>query len=233
MTTPRSVALVATVVAFGLLPAPTADAQVVTIDEGAFIISRRNQQIGREEFSIRRPPPRSDGVTYVASATVVYDDRRLAPALSTDSFGTTLAYQLERRRGTETEERLSGSVGRARFTARSLTQRGESAREYVVGDGALVLDEDVFHQYYFLALANRIGPVAVIEPRKNSQATMRVQSVGEEPLVIGGTSLRARHLVLTSATQPERHVWVDANNRVLKVSIPEQGILAIREEPPR
>src|SRR5687768_11126912 len=197
MQTLRCVALAATVVSLGLLPASTTGAQVVTLDEGAFLITRRNQPIGREEFSIRRPPPRSDGVTYVASATVVYDDRRLAPALSTDSFGTTVAYQLERRRGTETEERLGGSVGRGRFTARSQTAKGESAREYVVGNGALVLDDDVFHQYYFLALSNRVGAVAVIEPRKNAQVTMRVQSLGEESLVIGGTSLRARHLVLS------------------------------------
>ena len=219
--------------ALALATAP-AGAQVVTLDEGAFVISRGRQPVGREQFSIRRPP-RTDGVSFVASATVVYEEnaRRLSPALSTDSLGAAVAYQVETRQSGETTERLSGTVGRGRFSARSQTPRGESAREYVVNGGALVLDDGIFHQYYFLGLGGRSGPVSVIEPRRNAQMVLRVQLVGEETLDVGGTPVRARHFVLTSAAEPERHVWLDASSRVLKVTIPAKSVEAIREEPPK
>jgi hypothetical protein len=210
------------------------NAQVVTLDEGAFVISQAKQQVGREQFSIRRPP-RSGAVTYVASGTVVYETegRRLSPALSTDSGGSAVAYQVEARSGTETAERLSATIGRGRFSARSQTTRGESAREYVVGDGAFVVDDGIYHQYYFLNLANRNGVVHLVEPKRNAQITMRVQSVGDETIDVGGTKLKARHVTLSSSGEAERHVWVDASNRVLKVTIPSKGIEAVREDPPK
>jgi hypothetical protein len=113
-------------------------AQVAVVDEGSFTISHNGTRIGREEFAIRRTP-NPGGDVLVANATVIYTDRRLSPALQTDAAGAPLRYQVEVSAGADVQERLQGRVGRGRFSAQLRTPRGESAREYVVADGALIL----------------------------------------------------------------------------------------------
>jgi len=203
----------------------------VTVDEGRFIITRSGQRLGTEDFTIRRMggPDRN---SFMAKASVAYDDVHLSPALRTDQDGSPLAYQIEVKAGAELRERLSGQLGRGRFSARVRTPRGESAKEYIVSDGALVLDDEVFHQYYFLARAE-LGTVPVVIPRRNTQVAMRVEMQGKESLSIGGIGVEARHLVVMEPGGARRHVWIDAQGRVLKVMLEESGITAIRDELPR
>jgi hypothetical protein len=216
------------------LPAGRAGAQVATADEGSFTITREGRPAGREEFSIRRTPGGESGTTYVASATVSYTDRRLSPALRADAGGSPIAYQVEVRVGSEVQERLTGQVGRGRFSALTKTPRGESSKEYVVSDGALILDDDVFHQYFFVAQGGRAGSVPVVVPRRNAQLTMRIEERGTEELSVGGQRLSARHLVLRDAAGgADRDIWVDAQNRVLKVEIPSRSVVALRDDAPR
>ena len=216
------------------LPASRAAAQVATVDEGSFTITRDGRPAGREEFSIRRTPGGESGTTYVASATVSYDDRRLSPALRADAGGSPIAYQVEVRVGSEVQERLTGQVGRGRFSALTKTPRGESSKEYVVADGALILDDDVFNQYFFVAQGRRSGTVPVVVPRRNTQLTMRVEERGADEVTIGGRRLAARHLVLRDPTGgADRDIWVDAQNRVLRVEIPSRHLVALRDDAPR
>jgi hypothetical protein len=225
--------LLPTVAAAALcLGAPSsAPAQVVTVDEGSFTITRNGQPAGREDFRIRSTPA-AGAAEYVASATVSLGDRRLSPDLRADARGAPIAYRLETRAGGDTEERLTGQVGRGRFSAQLKTARGESTREYVVSDGALVLDDDVYHQYYFIAISGRTGAVPVVVPRRNVQVTMRVQRQGTEAVDVGGREIDATHLVI-SEPGGDRHVWVDGRGRVLKVTVPARGIIVQRDEPPR
>src|SRR5919206_1544784 len=181
---------------FVALAAPlAAPAQVVTVDEGSFTILRGGSRVGHESFTIRKTAG-PGGDIFVANATVDYDSQRLSPALRTDDSFSPLAYQVEVRSGDAVQERLKGLVGRGRFSAQLMTPQGESAKEYVVSDGALVLDDDVFHQYYFLAqkLRGGAGSVAVVVPRRNIQETMRVQADGSERLAVGGVPLEARQI---------------------------------------
>lgn len=209
-----------------------AAAQVAVVDEGSFTISREGSRIGREEFAIRRTP-NPGGDVLVANATAVYTDRRLSPALQTDAAGAPLRYQVEVIVGGDVQERLQGRVGRGRFSAQLRTPRGESAREYVVADGALILDDDVFHQYYFLARAGRTGLVPVVVPRRNVQVTMRVDNEGADAVVIDGNRLSATRYVMTEPDGSTRRIWVDGEGRVLKVTLVARGITALRDNPPR
>ena len=209
-----------------------AAAQVAVVDEGTFTISHGGTRIGREEFAIRRTP-NPGGDVLVANATVVYTDRRLSPALQTDAAGAPLRYQVEVSAGADVQERLQGRVGRGRFSAQLRTPRGESAREYVVADGALILDDDVFHQYYFVARAGRTGVVPVVVPRRNVQVTMRVDNEGADAVMISGTRIPATRYVMTEPDGAARRIWVDAQGRVLKVTLESRGITAVRDDPPR
>lgn len=218
------------------VPSPS-PAQVSVVDEGTFTITRDGQRIGHETFTIRKTAG-PGGDVYVASATVDVDTQRLSPALRADDSFAPLAYQLEVRSGDEVQERLKGLVGRGRFSAQVKTPRGESTKEYVVSDGALVLDDDVFHQYYFLAqragrLGGAGGTVPVVIPRRNTQVVMRVKLVGPDRVTIGGRAIAARHLVLAEPGGATRQIWVDDAGRVLKVSLDARGLTATRDEPPR
>jgi hypothetical protein len=207
------------------------EAQVTVVDEGRFIITRDGRRIGTEDFVIRRTPG-AGGDMLTGTATVAYEDRRLAPAVRTDPRGAPLAYQVEIRIGPEVQESLRGQVGRGRFSARIRTPGGESAKEYIVSDGAVILDDEVFHQYYFLGMSARTGSVPVVVPRRNVQLSMRVESGGGSEMVeIGGTRVAARHLEVNDPGGATRHVWLDSQGRVLKVTI--NGVTATRDEVPR
>jgi hypothetical protein len=221
------------VLAFSAGAAMPAVAQVTTLDEGVFVISRNGAAVGRESFSIKSSPGGMGGPVVQARATVSYDDRRLTPVLKADSIGSPTEYQLEVRAGANASEVLKGVIRRGRFSATMQTPRGENLKEYVVSEGALVLDEDVFHQYYFLARGNRTGEVPVVVPHRNVQVVMRIENRGNATVTVGGQSLPARALVLVDPAGGNREIWVDAQGRVLKVAIPSRGILAVREEPPR
>ncbi|HSJ65125.1 MAG TPA: hypothetical protein VK922_14630 [Gemmatimonadaceae bacterium] len=211
--------------------AATVDSQVTVVDEGRFIITRDGRRIGSEDFVIRRTPG-AGGDVLTGTATVAYDERRLAPALRTDPKGSPLAYQVEIRVGPEVQESLRGQIGRGRFSARIRTPGGESAKEYIVSDGAVILDDEVFHQYYFLGMSARAGSVPVVVPRRNVQVSMRVQTGGGSEMVeIGGTRVAARHLEISEPGGTNRHVWLDSQGRVLKVTV--DGVTATRDELPR
>ena len=215
------------------LAAPLLSAQVTTVDEGSFTITRQGERIGREEFAIRRTPGAEGQPVLVASATVAYDQRRIAPALRTDSTGAPIAYALEVRAGTEVQEQLKGAVGRGRFSAVTRTPKGESAREYIVTDGALILDDEVFHQYYFVARAARSGSVPVVGPRRSAQVVMRIEDGGAATVTVGGRPLPAHRYTLREPGGGRRDILVDAQGRVLQVEIPALGIVATRDDPPR
>ncbi|MBI2796832.1 MAG: hypothetical protein HYX65_09025 [Gemmatimonadetes bacterium] len=210
-----------------------AAAQVTLVDEGSFTVTRNGVRIGREEFSIRSAPGPNATTIFVAQASAVYDDRRLFPALSARPSGSPVSYQVEVRRGAEVEERWGGSFGAGRVSARITTPRHDAVREFLVADGAVLLDDDIFHQYFFVA--RRRGPrvLPVIAARRNRQELLRIVDRGSQTVDIGGQPLAATTFLATGADGVERQVWVDADGLVLKVVVAAQGLVALRDDPPK
>jgi hypothetical protein len=226
-------------IALSLALSSAAVAQVTTVDEGSFTITRGGtkptDRIGQESFTIRRTRgPGGDVV--VANATVTFDTEHLAPALRTDTSFSPLAYQVEVRTGTDVE-RLRGRIGGGRFSAQLKNAKGESSKEYIVSDGALILDDDIFHQYYFLVQRARnsggSATIPVVIPRRNTQETMRIQAGANEQVRVGTTSVEARHFTIQEPTGATRQVWADTQGRILKVQLDGGGITASRDELPR
>ncbi|GLC26293.1 hypothetical protein [Roseisolibacter agri] len=228
-----ALALVAGVLA---LAAPHgARAQVTTVDEGSFTIVRGGATVGREEFRILRQPA-GGGSEYMARALAAYGDRRIAPALQTDAAGLPLRYQVEVRNGRVVEQRLTGQLTRAHFATQTQTGSSEAARTYLVGDTTVVVDDELFHQYFFLALHRKPGGearVPVLVPRRNVHGRMRVQEAGADRLTLGARTLDATRLEVTEPGGRARTVWVDAAGRVLRVASPSEGLVAQRDDPPR
>jgi hypothetical protein len=216
-----------------LLPAPVLF-QGALIDQGSFTITVNGQRAGREDFRILGPGG-GQGPDYIASATVVYGSggRRLEPELRADSTGTPTYYTVEIKSAGTSQEKWTANIVRGRVSAKIQNPRGESAREFIATTGALLLDDDVYHQYYFIAHRVTNGAVTVIVPQRNTQMQLRVSAAGTDHVTIGSQDLEARHLVLTESDGAKRDLWVDTKDRVLKVAIPSRGIVAIRDDPPR
>ena len=214
-----------------ILPSALAGTQVRTIDQGSFTITMNNQRIGREDFSVVEDASTQNPVVR-AKATVEYRERglRLQPLLTVNAAGASTEYEIVVRGGPI--QKWTGQIERNRVRSFVSSERGQSAKEFVVSVGAMVLDDDVFHQFYFLAKRAGDGPIPVIVPQRNAQSTVTVTRDGTERFEIGNSQIEAQKLVVTEVSGPTREVWVDAQGRVLRVAMQSRGIVATRDEPP-
>jgi hypothetical protein len=96
----------------------------------------------------------------------------------------------------------------------------------------MVLDDDVFHQYYFVAKRAGEGSIPVIIPQRSAQSAVTVARLGAERIDIGNAQVEAQKLSVTEGSGPTREVWVDSQGRVLRVAIPSRAIVAARDELP-
>ncbi|HEX2092790.1 MAG TPA: hypothetical protein VHG28_10325 [Longimicrobiaceae bacterium] len=218
-----------------LLFASSLAAQDAAVDQGSFRVLVEGRAAGSEEFSIRQSGSgTSSEVTAVGriEVTLPTGTLELTPRLRARGVeASPVAYQVDI--GGDSPRKIIGTVGSGRVSTRIISSIGEQLREYVASAGAVVLDEGVAHHYYFLAQRQRNGTVPVIIPRENRQVVATVSDRGEERVEIEGTPLNLFHLVVQVPGASERHVWVDALNRVIRVRIPERGYEAVRTAIPR
>jgi len=203
-------------------------------ESGSFEVTIDGRPAGTEEFSIRRT-----GTGDTAETTAV---GRVQLRLATGSLDITsrlrtsggetrpVAYQVEV--GGDAPRTIVGTVGAGRFTARIQTATGEQMREYVASEGAVVLDDGVAHHYRFIAERAGEGRIPVLIPRENRQVMVDLSEAGRVGTTVAGREVQARRLTLRGNGFPERHLYVDGNNRVLRVEIPSTGYIAVRTAMP-
>jgi hypothetical protein len=214
-------------VALGL--AFPASAQTVTVDEGTFRVLVGGREVGTETFTIRQNGTGADAVV-IAQGRVNLPEA--AEVLANVQFGGAMlrpvAYDVELRGSGA--RRIRAAIAGGRASARTVSAGGEAMKEYLVSDGAVLLDEGVAHHHYFLArrAAGGATRVPVIIPRENRQVQATVSAGGEENISIGGNSVRARKLTIELTGGDTRTIWVDGSNRVLKVEIPAKSYVAVR-----
>jgi hypothetical protein len=198
-------------------------------DQGTFVIARGGDEIGREEFAIR-PVSGSRGEGGVlAVATVRYRDRELRAALELTRDHVPVSYQLDVTASGRVDERLTGQFARGRFSVRIATPAREVAREFPVPPAAVVLDDDIFNQYYFVPRASGAPEqVTVVRPRQSALVTGEVTSLGQDAVLIGGRSIAAEHYALTLPGDDRREFWFSASGDLLKVALPAGPITATR-----
>jgi hypothetical protein len=211
-------------------------AQGTSIDEGTFRLLVNGQEVGTETFTIRQTGSGADAIV-TARGRVALDGQAGAQQLAAtlQLAGPALrpaAYEMALE-GADAQ-RVAGRVVGGRFSARIVSATGEQGREYLVSEGAVVLDEGVAHHYYFLALRVDAGSarVPVVIPRESRQVWAEVTSGGTENINVGGRTISGRRLTVTPQGGTARHVWVDAQNRVLRLEIPERSFVAVRTAAP-
>lgn len=200
------------------------------VDEGTFMVSRNGAPMGRESFRIIRAPA-PGGQVFQARSQSAFGADRVTTILGTDSTGAPVSYDAEVARNGRVVEKVRGSGAAGRFNVLVQTRSGEASREYVLDNGALLIDDDVIHQFHFVGMA--LAPAYdVVAPRATGQLRLVLEPRGTEVLDIGGRRIESRRYALAEAGRPSREVWFDARGRLLKVAIPEKGIVAVRDDPP-
>lgn len=223
--------------ALSALSARSVYAQTVTLDEGAYRISIGGKEVGTETFSIRQNGT-GEGAVIIAVGRVVLDADKGQQEVNSELqiSGRTLrpaAYEV-RVQGAAAE-RITGRVVGGRFSAQIVSPSGESMREYLAGEGAVLVDEGVAHHYYFVArrLDSGSSKIPVIIPRQNRQVTATVTVTGTERITVGGQTLEARKLSVTPSGGSSATVFVDGQGRVLRLEIPASGFVAARVDAPK
>ena len=206
-----------------------------TFDQGTFIVSVEGREVGTEEFSINQSGSGDSAEVIVTGRIRVRlpeGTLELTPRLLVRGAELTpVSYQVDV--GGSSPQRILGTLGKGRFSAKIVTGSGEQLREYVASEGAVVLDEGVAHHYFFISSRTHSGKVPVIVPRENRQVMATVTSRGKETITFGSKDISLIHLVVQPQGSDERHVWVDDKNRVYKVEIPGRSYKAQRTELPR
>ena len=206
-----------------------------TVDQGQFRVTVDGREVGTEDFTITQS---GSGAVAVTMASGRVDLRlpegslQLSPRLRAQGVGSDpVQYQVDV--SGDAPQRVVGTIGGGRVSAKIVTAAGEQLREYVASAGAVVLDEGVAHHYYFLATRTHAGRVPVIVPRENRQVMAIVTSRGEEAVQVAGRSVRLFHLTVQPQGGDAAEVWVDDLNRVIRVDIPARHYQAVRTALPR
>jgi len=210
-------------------------AQTVNLDEGTFRILVGGTEVGMETFSIRQNGTGDDAVV-IARGRVVLDTGAGGQEVQANIqlAGASLrpaAYDVEVRGGGA--QRINARITGSRASARISAAAGENMREYLVSDGAVLVDEGVAHHYYFLArkAGNEGITVPIVVPRSSSQVSATVSVEGSASVSIAGAALPATHYVV-EAGGSTAHVWADARGRILKVEVPGRRYVAVRTAVP-
>jgi hypothetical protein len=211
-----------------ILAAVPVSAQTATLDEGSFRIMVGGREVGVETFSIKQAGSGAEAVIIAQGRVVLDGNEYRADVQLAGAALRPVAYDVEMK-GSEAR-RINGAVTGSRARARTLSSAGETMREYLVSEGALLLDEGVAHHYYFVAqrFASGNGSAPIVMPRESKQVQATITSGGEESISAGGQNVRARKFVVTVAGGDARTVWVDARNRVLRVEVPAKTYVAVR-----
>jgi hypothetical protein len=218
-------------------PPPAAPASA-RLDEGSFTLSTSGQRIGREQFSIQRLVS-ADGALLELRSESAVGDRRTAMRLEADSAGTPVRYSVEERQGADLTLRLGGQRVRGRFAtlARSLT--GESAREYILRPGAVVVEDEGVVQHALLVRGRRVAvssgvTLPSLTPIANSQGVVRLVLEADVDVVnIAGARVPARRWRCVTNAGEVRLLWTDREGQLLRMTIPSRSFEALRDDVPR
>jgi hypothetical protein len=206
--------------------------QVSVIDQGTFLISRNGTSIGRESYRILRSPAPGGQALRATGQSAIGEDR-METTLGTDSLGLPVSYESKLYQHGELIQHIIGRGRPGRFGILVETKGGESAREYVLNSGALLIDDNIFHQFYFVPVAQGHDHLLVISPRSNQQERFDIADLGTDTLKVNGRVIECRHHALKGTDGDTREVWVDSQGRLIRVAVPAKGLVALRDDLPR
>lgn len=213
------------------MSAPAAVAQSVVVDQGTFAILIDGEEMGSEEFSIRRAGLLNNAA-FIASGVVSLRHAdgvsELRPVLRARApVGATDGYQLKVTGPSPLE--VTMNVAGPRFVSRFQSTRGREEREFRARPETRILDSGIAHHYYFLRALREGDTAPIISPQLRLEGLLRVSAVVDEELQVGKNLVQARRVTFEREGY-EQTVWFDRQGRVIRVEIPSEGYVAVRRD---
>ena len=225
------------VTGFGFLLEAVA-AQAVEMDDGTFIVQLGGRAVGTETFRIRRSGF-GDNARTIAQGTLEIvqsgSKQMIQSALGTLGVEMSLdAYQVNVSAPSELSIRLERRGGR--MVASMSSEAGIEEREYrrtQQQTPTVVLDRFFAHHYFFLTPYQVPGElnISAIFPRPGVQSIGTLRMTTVEPVTIGEATIPAQRLELR-LDGAVHDIWLDGQNRILRIQIPSQDYVAVRRDPP-
>ncbi|WKW11682.1 hypothetical protein Strain138_000939 [Pseudogemmatithrix spongiicola] len=215
-----------------LAAARSASAQVLILDEGTFTHSVSGTRVGREDFSVRTV--RGGGAVYIAQANVLAGENRRTIALTADSAGAPLRFQLEAREATTIVSTVVGERERSTWLGRVVAGARESGREFRLADRTFIAEPSVAHHLWFVLRFGQGRPVVLLTPSANAQDTVQLVEGAADTVTVGARRIAARRWELRDAQDGSLlwEFWADAAGRLLRARDPRSGLDAMRDDPP-
>jgi hypothetical protein len=205
----------------------TTTAQGLVLDRASFVVTRGSEVIGREEFTLRRGR-QSGGAGLTLTVNALYPAGRASPIMvATIEFGPD-SQPATARLDLDAQNRPSVFVAMSshRVTVRTLTPRGESARQFPAMSRAVMLDEFLLSPLSLLP-GRQEGQLTIFDARRGSRDVARLSDRGMGSVEVGGVKRELRHMTLGSGPGIH-HLWFDESGYLIKVDIPQTGITAVR-----
>ncbi|MFW5947960.1 MAG: hypothetical protein ACOCUW_05660, partial [Gemmatimonadota bacterium] len=127
-----------------LFGAAGAAAQTSTLDEGTFRIAVQGAAAGTETFTIQRSGAGANATIVAQGRVVMETGERVTTALQLQGAGLRpAAYQIRIEGGDR--QNITGRAAGNRFRATVISDDGEEMREFLVDQGAVILDDGIAH----------------------------------------------------------------------------------------
>jgi hypothetical protein len=229
----------------GKKPAESKSATATVVDEGTFAIFQNGQQVGTETFTIRQFPASS-----VTSSQLHLDSGQAGGVLQQSSELTLLPDgSLSRYEWSQTSPaRRSSTVQPSDqfLTMHSVAENGKASDQsffltpqaFILDDYSFVTREVLLWRYLATSCQQRSSGdgcdlirarFPVLVPRRNTSAEVYVEFKGYDDTPLNGRPQHLRHLVIQT-DGPDWHLWLDANQKLLRISIPDAHTEVLRQE---
>jgi len=205
-------------------------------DQGTFLVSAAGRTIGTEKFEIRSSSEKVEAQAEI-HLQVQQDGKTInlktLPRLVLDPQLRPLTYTWSQK-GPQSSQ-LEVDFRPSPATTRYKTVSGEEDnRDFDLPKDVIVLDDNVVHHYQLVISRYRLtaGGKQTFQafiPQEALPGVLNVEEVGTEPTTLEGSTVKLRHLVVT--TELARiHLWTDDQHRLQRMSIPEAQLEAIRKK---
>ncbi len=204
-------------------------------DQGEFERLVEGRPVGTEKFEIRAVKDGFDAHAEVHLRVVQNGktiEGRSFPRLTLNAQLRPLVYTWSQKGTQSSELSVDFRVTPAKTTYKTVNGQEDNRTFQFLPDVA-VLDENVVHHYQLLVDRYRQTSGGkqtfhVFVPQEATPGDVTVEDAGAEPIDVGGKSLNLHHLVVT-AELARVDIWVDDQQRIEKLSIPDAHFDAVRK----
>ena len=204
-------------------------------DEGVFVISLGGRPVGTERFKIHSSQGKVEAQGEIRlhleqnGKTVgvqSFPDLVLDPQLRP----VTYTWNQKGPQSSRLEVDFSGKLARVRYKTIS---GNEDNRDFALPPDVVVLDDNVVHHYQLIiaryqAMGGGKQTFRVFVPQEALPSLLTVEDMGNATTAIGGVTANLRHLVITTDVT-HIDLWVDDQQHIERVSVPEAQLEAIRK----